>query len=95
MTTRNYAIIDLIGFCCETMSSLLLRTTLCERAAKIGRKQSAKISRTFRRFHAHALIAKLPRTRRWRLTVYGRQVMATSLYLREHHFPNAYAKIAA
>jgi hypothetical protein len=26
---------------------------------------------------------------------YGRQVMGTSLYLREHHFPNAYAKIAA
>ena len=27
MTTRNYAIIDLIGVCCETVSSLLLRTT--------------------------------------------------------------------
>ena len=59
------------------------------------RKRSAKISRTFRRFHAHGLIAEIPRTRRWRVTVYGRQVMGTSLYLREHHFPNAYAKIAA
>ena len=27
MTTRNYAIIDLIGVFCETVSSLLLRTT--------------------------------------------------------------------
>ena len=36
-----------------------------------------------------------PRTRRWRVTAYGRHVMKTSLYLRDHHFPNAYAKIAA
>ncbi len=59
------------------------------------RKQSAKVSRTFRRFHAHGLIAKIPRTRRWRVTRYGRQVMGTSLYLRQHHFPNAYSRIAA
>ena len=32
-------------------------------------KQSAKVSRTFRRFHAHGLIAKVPRTRRWRVTL--------------------------
>jgi hypothetical protein len=43
----------------------------------------------------HRLIAKIPRTRRWRVTLYGRQVMGTSLYLRNHHFPNAYSKIAA
>jgi hypothetical protein len=60
-----------------------------------ARKQSAKISRTFRRFHAHGLIAKIPHTRRWRVTGYGRQVMGASLYMREHHFPNAYAKVAA
>jgi hypothetical protein len=35
------------------------------------RKHSAKVSRTFRRFHAHGLIAKIPRTRRWRVTLYG------------------------
>jgi len=28
------------------------------------KKESAKVSRTFRRFHAHGLIAKVPRTRR-------------------------------
>ena len=58
-------------------------------------KQSAKVSRTFRRFHAHGLLAKVPRTRRWRVTAYGRQVIGTSLYLREHDFPNAYATVAA
>ncbi len=41
------------------------------------------------------LIVKIPRTRRWRVTAYGRQVMGTSFYLREQHFPNACAKIAA
>jgi hypothetical protein len=59
------------------------------------RKQSAKVSRTFRRFHAHGLIAKIAHTRRWRVTLHGRHVMGTSLYLRDQHFPNAYAKIAA
>jgi hypothetical protein len=58
-------------------------------------KQSAKVSRTFHRFHAHGLIAKIPHTRRWRVIAFGRQVVGTSLYLRDHHFPNAYAKIAA
>jgi len=57
--------------------------------------ESAKVSRTFRRFHAHGLIAKIPRTRRWRVTLYGRRVMGTSLYLRDHDFPKAYSKIAA
>jgi hypothetical protein len=60
-----------------------------------ARKQSANISRTFRRFHAHGLIAKIPHIRPWRVTGYGRQVMGTSLYLRKHHFANAYAKVAA
>jgi hypothetical protein len=58
-------------------------------------KESAKVSRTFRRFHAHGLIAKVPRTRRWRVTLYGHRVMGASLYLRDHHFPEAYSRIAA
>ena len=58
-------------------------------------KESAKVSRTFRRFHAHGLIAKVPRTRRWRVTLYRHRVMGASLYLRDHHFPGAYSRIAA
>lgn len=41
------------------------------------------------------LIAKVPHTRRWRVTHYGRRVMGTALYLRDQHFPHAYAAIAA
>ena len=37
----------------------------------------------------------VPRTRRWRVTLYGRRVMGTSRYLRDHDFPKAYSKIAA
>lgn len=59
------------------------------------KKQSAKVSRTFRRFHAHGLIAKVPHTRRWRVTHYGRRVMGTAIYLRDQHFPQVQAAIAA
>jgi HJR/Mrr/RecB family endonuclease len=45
------------------------------------------------RIHAHGLIAKIWRTRRRRVTNYGRRVMATSLCLREHHFSNVYSGV--
>ena len=43
------------------------------------KKASAKVGRCFRRVHAHGLIAKIPRTRRRRVTNYGRKVMGTSM----------------
>jgi len=59
------------------------------------RKQSATVSRIFRRCHPRGVIAKIPHTRRRRVIGYGRQVMGASLYLHEHYFPNVYATIAA
>jgi hypothetical protein len=59
------------------------------------KRESSKISRIFRRFHAHGLIAKIPRTRRWRVTRYGYRVMGTSLYILDQNFPHAYSSIAA
>ena len=59
------------------------------------KKASSKVSRIFRRFQAHGLIAKFPRSRRWRVTRYGRRVMGTALYLSGHDFARAYAKMAA
>ena len=58
-------------------------------------KQSSQVGRIFRRFHAHGLIAKIPRTRRWRVTLYGRRVMGAALYLREQDSPRVYSTIAA
>ena len=57
----------------------LASTPHLRQCAKNPKKASAKISRIFRRFRAHGLIAKIPRTRRWRVTVYGRRVMGTAL----------------
>src|SRR4029434_1555805 len=59
------------------------------------KKQSAKVSRILNRFHAHKLIAKIPRTRRWRVTNRGKQIMAASLCLRDIAFPELFRKNAA
>jgi hypothetical protein len=54
--------------------------------------QSAKVSRILSRFHAHKLIAKIPRSRRWRVTDRGKQIMAASLCLRDVAFPELFRK---
>jgi len=59
------------------------------------KRQSAKVSRILNRFHVHKLIAKIPHTRRWRVTERGRTIMAASLLLREDAFPNLYRQQAA
>ena len=59
------------------------------------KKQSAKVYRILSRFHAHKLIAKIPRTRRWRVTDRGKQIMAASLCLRDVAFPEFFRKNAA
>jgi hypothetical protein len=56
------------------------------------KKQSARVSRILSRFHAHKLIAKIPRTRRWRVTDRGKQIMAASLCLRDVAFPELFRK---
>lgn len=57
------------------------------------KKAIAKVGRCFRRLHAHGLIAKIPRTRRWRVTDHVCKVMGTAVCLREHHFSNACAGV--
>jgi hypothetical protein len=59
------------------------------------KKQSAKVSRILSRFHAHKLIAKIPHSRRWRVTRRGKQIMATSLCLRDVAFPELFRKNVA
>ena len=62
---------------------------------KDPKKQSSKVSRILRKFHAHGLIAKISRTRRWKVTAYGNRVMATAIYMRDSDFPRAYRSRAA
>lgn len=81
------------GFTNRDIRSQLSGTRWLRACADNPKKASAKVGRCFRRLHAHGLIAKIPRTRRWRVTDYGRAVMGTTMYLREHHFPNVYAGV--
>lgn len=58
-------------------------------------KASAKVSRILNRFHTHGLIAKIPRSRRWKVTVLGYRLMTTSLKIRKTDFPAHDKKLAA
>ena len=82
------------GFTNRHIRARLASTQLLRSCANDPKKASAKVGRCFRRLHPHGLIAKIPRTRRWRVTNYGRNVMGTTMYLREHHFPNVYSGVA-
>ena len=81
------------GFTNRHIRSRLASTQPLRACADDPKRASAKFGRCFRRQHAHGLIAKIPRTRRWRVTAYGHQAMGASPYLREHHFPHTYAGV--
>jgi hypothetical protein len=57
-------------------------------------KQPSQVTRLFRRLHAHGLIAKIPRSRRWRVSVAGRRTMSTAIKLREVAYPALFAAAA-
>jgi hypothetical protein len=57
-------------------------------------KQSGQVTRLLRRLHIHRSIAKIPRSRRWRVSRNGRRVMAAAIELREVAYPSLYAEAA-
>jgi hypothetical protein len=57
-------------------------------------KHSGQVTRLLRWLHAHQLIAKVPRSRRWRVSFRGRRVMAAAIKLREVAYPSLYADAA-
>jgi hypothetical protein len=57
-------------------------------------KHSGQVTRLLRRLHVHQLIAKIPRSRRWRVSLNGRRVMAAAVKLREVAYPGFYAAAA-
>ena len=81
------------GFTNRDIRSRLSGTRWLHASADDPKKASAKVGRCFRRLHAHGLIAKIPRTRRWRVTDCGRKVTGAAMHLREHHLPNANAGV--
>ena len=79
---------SLHGFINRDIRSRLTGTRWLRGRADDPKKAGAKVDRCFRRLHGTD-------TRGCGVTSYGRNVMGTSLYLREHRFPNVYTNAAA
>ncbi len=73
-----------------------IRERLAELKALGPRTRSAqKLSAKVSRLHVYGLIAKIPRSRRWRITKTGLRVVGSALKLREQTFPDLYASAYA
>jgi hypothetical protein len=59
------------------------------------RRQANHVSRTFRRLHVHGLLAKIPRSRRWRLTERGNLLITMFLKCHHENYPELLAALAA
>jgi hypothetical protein len=49
------------------------------------------VTRLFRRLHAHGLVAKIPRSRRWRVSLAGRRTMSSVIKFRDVAYPALFA----
>jgi hypothetical protein len=58
-----------------------IRAALCATspAETLKRQQSAAVGRLLKRLHVRGLVAKVPRTRRWRVTERGRRILGDTL----------------
>lgn len=52
-----------------------------------ARRQSARVTRKLHLLHAHGLIARIPRSRRWRVTARGAAIMGAAIHYRERALP--------
>jgi hypothetical protein len=59
------------------------------------KRDGARVSRLLKRLHVHGLIAKISRSRRWRLTHHGQMTLATVLTLHHRDYPRVFQNIAA
>jgi hypothetical protein len=57
-------------------------------------KRPGQVTRLLRRLHVHRLVAKIPHSRRWRVSLDGRHTMATAIKLREVAYPSLFAAAA-
>ena len=72
-----------------------VRTQLFGPTTAADRRRSAQVSRLVKRLHLRGLVAKIPRSRRWRITQLGHAVLSAAIQLREEAFPIAFLKTAA
>jgi len=64
-----------------------VRTALFGEAGTDKARHSAAVGRLLKRLHARQLLAKIPRTRRWRVTERGRQLLARAVELYRQAWP--------
>jgi predicted GNAT family N-acyltransferase len=56
---------------------------------KSARRVAARVGRQIKRLHQRQLVARIPRSRRWRVTGLGQRLMSASIRLHEQGFPDA------
>lgn len=61
----------------------------------LRRRQANKTSRLFRRLRVHGLLAKIPRSRRWRVTKRGTIMLSTLIQCHYQKYPELLAQLAA
>jgi len=83
------------GFRNRDLRARLMGSAFLRACGRCVAKQSGKISRLLKRFHIYGLIAKVPRTRRWRLTKKGWALLSAAISLKEQTFPALHAKASA
>jgi hypothetical protein len=59
----------------------------CPKQLSLERRASAAVGRLFKRMHVRHLVAKIPRTRRWRITQRGRHLLGLTLQLYKNSWP--------
>ena len=67
---------------------------LSSRNPEHRRRASAKVSRLLKRLHIHGQIAKIPRSRRWRVTKMGYAFMSFAIRLHDEQFAQGLAMAA-
>jgi hypothetical protein len=58
-------------------------------------RQAGQVCRLLARLHAYRLVAKIPHSRRWRVSASGLRLMSATVQLREVDFPGLYRRQAA
>ena len=64
-----------------------LRAALFGSQTQTNPQQSAAVGRLVKRLHSRQLVAKIPRTRRWRVTESGRQLLSLAVQLYRQSWP--------
>lgn len=83
------------GFRNRDLRLRLANSAFLRSCGRCLRKQSAKISRLLKRLHIYGLFAKIPRSRRWRLTRKGCALLSAAVTVKEHVFPELHEQAKA